>query len=161
MESRITPSPPPPSTWQWSSIVAIVLLFKCQKPTNWASRLGGAGSSSQKIPWQGEQWGGKIVIEWGAKSCPWNPCMGKRRKIGCKGKTNNPVTQSKTEVGTHISMGGNFGSQSKLGLSSWHELHFSLPLQVLLILKLFTPWMHKYLFSLLCCLLPQQPRNKL
>lgn len=54
MESRITPSPPPPSTWQWSSIVAIVLLFTRQKTANWASRLGGDGSPRWKIPWQGE-----------------------------------------------------------------------------------------------------------
>lgn len=67
MESRITLSPPPPSTWQWSSIVAIVLLFTHQKTANWESRLGGAASHSQKIPWQGEEWGGKLVIEWGGK----------------------------------------------------------------------------------------------
>lgn len=56
--------PSSPSTWQWSCIVATVLLFTRQKTTNWTSRLGGAGSLRRKIPWQEEDWGRKMVIVW-------------------------------------------------------------------------------------------------
>ena len=97
----------------------------------------------------------------GRRGCPWNPCMGKRRKISCKGKrTNNPITESKTEVGTHISMGGIVCPSQ-----NWASLHImnsmsAFPLQVLLIPKHCTPRMQQYLFSLLHSPLPQQSRNK-
>lgn len=52
----------------------------------------------------------------GRRGCPWSPCTEKRRKISCKGKrTNNPMKESKTELPTHISKGGNCLSQPKTG----------------------------------------------
>lgn len=52
----------------------------------------------------------------GRRGCPWNPCIEKRRKISCQGKrTNNLMKESKTELATHISKGGNCLSEPKTG----------------------------------------------
>lgn len=136
MESRITPSPPPPFHLTVIFYCCYSAAFYTPENHKLSKQIGRCWQPQMKNTMAGRRLWREDGDWMGRRGCPWNPCMGKTRKIGCKGKrTNNPITESKTEVGTHISIGGIVCPSQ-----NWASLHVmnslsAFPLQVLLIPK--------------------------
>lgn len=127
---------------------------------NWASRLGGAGSRRWKIPWQREDWGGKMETEWEGEVAHGTHVWEREEKLAVKAKGQTTWSQKGNRSRYSDFNGGNCLSQPKLGLSSCHELHVSLPFTGAFNSQTLHSMFAAVSLLILCSPLPQQSKNK-